>query len=81
MTSGNPGGFCSSHHRSHSLSNQSNQNGRFAQEIVAVEVKSGRTAKRVEQDDHLFPRTTLEGLSQLAPAWGSEAPVAGPPTT
>jgi acetyl-CoA acetyltransferase family protein len=59
--------------RSHTLSNQSNNNGRFAEEIVAVEVKSGRGSKRVEQDDHLFPSTTLEGLSQLPPAFGPES--------
>src|SRR5262249_10382957 len=59
--------------RSHTLSNQSNKNGRFAQEIVPVEVKAGRATKRVELDDHLFPNTTLEGLSQLPPAFGPES--------
>ena len=59
--------------RSHTLSNQSTQNGRFAEEIVAVEVKAGRAAKLVNQDDHLFPSTTLEGLAKLPPAFGPES--------
>src|SRR2546426_11612788 len=59
--------------RSHTLSNCSSQNGRFAEEIVAVEAKAGRAVKRVDKDDHLFPKTTLEGLSQLPPAFGPES--------
>jgi acetyl-CoA acetyltransferase family protein len=59
--------------RSHTLSNRSNTNGRFAEEIVPVEVKQGRKQTTVTQDDHLFPSTTLEGLSQLPPAFGPES--------
>ena len=59
--------------RSHQLGNTATQNGRFAEEIVPVEVKQGKKTLRVEQDDHLFPNTTLEGLARLAPAFGPES--------
>ena len=59
--------------RSHSLSNQANTNGRFAEETVPVEVMQGKKATTVDKDDHLFPSTTLEGLSKLPPAFGPES--------
>ncbi len=59
--------------RSHQLGNQATGNGRFAEEIVPVEVKAGRKSVMVEHDDHLFPSTTLEGLGQLQPAFGPES--------
>jgi len=59
--------------RSHQLGNTATQNGRFAEEIVPVEVKQGKKTLRVDQDDHLFPNTTLEGLARLAPAFGPES--------
>jgi acetyl-CoA acetyltransferase family protein len=46
--------------------------GALAEEIAPVEVKErGRTVK-VEQDDHLRPETTLEGLAALRPAFGKD---------
>ena len=33
----------------------------------------GKKAVLVEKDDHLFPSTTLEGLSKLPPAFGPES--------
>ena len=59
--------------RSHTLSNQANTNGRFAEETVPVQVMQGKKAVLVEKDDHLFPSTTLEGLSKLPPAFGPES--------
>ena len=59
--------------RSHRLGNQAAQNGRFAEEIVPVEVKTGRKTVVVERDDHLFPDTTAEGLAKLSPAFGPES--------
>jgi acetyl-CoA acyltransferase 2 len=59
--------------RSHQRGNTATQNGRFAQEIVAVEVKQGKKSTIVDKDDHLFPNTTLEGLGKLAPAFGPES--------
>ena len=59
--------------RSHQLGNQSTQNGRFAEEIVPVEVKAGRKVTVVDKDDHLFPNTSAEGLAKLPPAFGPES--------
>lgn len=61
--------------RSHELANTANGNGRFAQEIVPVEVKAGRKSTLVEKDDHLFPSTDLGKLSALPPAFGPESTV------
>ncbi len=59
--------------RSHQLGNTATQNGRFAEEIVPIEVKQGKKSFVVNQDDHLFPSTTLEGLAKLPPAFGPES--------
>jgi acetyl-CoA acetyltransferase family protein len=61
--------------RSHRLGNEATQNGRFAEEIVAVEVKQGKKSAKVDKDDHLFPSTTIEGLGALPPAFGPESTV------
>src|SRR5437773_8332344 len=44
--------------RSHRLGNEATRNGRFAEEIVPVEVKQGKKTTVVDKDDHLFPNTT-----------------------
>src|SRR5258705_2077983 len=59
--------------RSHTLANRATTNGRFAEEIVPVEVKSSKGARLVDKDDHLFPSTTIEGLAKLPPAFGPES--------
>ncbi|MBI1796145.1 MAG: acetyl-CoA C-acyltransferase [Candidatus Eisenbacteria bacterium] len=59
--------------RSHTLANAANTNGRFAEERIPVTVQQGRKTTVVDKDDHLFPSTTLEGLSKLAPAFGPES--------
>ena len=43
---------------------------RLSEEVVPVEIKSGKKTVRVERDDHLRPDTTLEGLAALAPSFG-----------
>src|SRR4029078_11070747 len=48
---------------------------RLSEEIVAVDVKSGRKAIRVERDDHLRPDTTLEALAKLPPSFGEHGQV------
>jgi acetyl-CoA acetyltransferase family protein len=48
------------------------QRGIFAEEIVPVEVGSGRKATRVAEDDHPRPETTLEVLAALKPAFGKD---------
>jgi len=42
------------------------------EEIVAVDAPAGRKTVRVEDDDHLRPDTTLEGLAALKPAFGKD---------
>ena len=59
--------------RSHERANAANNNGRFAEEIVPVEVKQGKKVATVDKDDHLFPSTTLEKLAGLPTAFGPES--------
>jgi acetyl-CoA acetyltransferase family protein len=59
--------------RSHERANAANTNGRFAEEIVPVEVKQGKKSVVVDKDDHLFPSTTLEKLAALPTAFGPES--------
>jgi acetyl-CoA acyltransferase 2 len=59
--------------RSHTLGNAATRSGRFAEEIVPVEVKAGRRSMTVTVDDHLFPNTSAEGLAQLPAAFGPES--------
>lgn len=52
------------------------ENGRFAQEIVPVEVKGRRGAVTVvDTDGHPKPQTTLEGLAKLRPAFEKDGSV------
>src|SRR6266576_3009141 len=46
--------------------------GIFAAEIVPVEVKTRKGTDLFEQDDHLRPETTLEGLAKLRPAFSKD---------
>jgi acetyl-CoA acetyltransferase family protein len=48
---------------------------RLSEEVVPVDVRSGRKTVRVEKDDHLRPDTTLEGLAALAPSFGKDGQV------
>jgi acetyl-CoA acyltransferase 2 len=59
--------------RSHTLGNRAATNGRFAEEITPVEVTQGKKSTKVNQDDHLFPNSTIEGLAKLPPAFGPES--------
>jgi acetyl-CoA acetyltransferase family protein len=61
--------------RSHERANAANTNGRFAQEVVPVEVKAGKKSMKVEKDDHLFPGTSIDRLAALPPAFGPESMV------
>lgn len=52
------------------------ENGRFAQEIVPVEVKGRRGAVTVvDTDGHPKPQTTLDGLAKLRPAFEKDGTV------
>lgn len=46
--------------------------GFLAEEIVAVEVKTRKGSVLIDQDDHLRPETTLEGLAKLKPAFAKD---------
>ncbi len=59
--------------RSHERANAANGNGRFAEEIVPVEVKAGKKTVTVTRDDHLFPATSLEKLAALPAAFGPDS--------
>ncbi len=49
--------------------------GRFADEVVPVEIKSRRGVTVVDKDDHLRPETTLEGLAKLPAAFSKDGMV------
>jgi acetyl-CoA acetyltransferase family protein len=46
--------------------------GFFAEEIVAVEVKTRKGSTQVTEDDHPRPETTLGGLAKLKPAFAQD---------
>jgi acetyl-CoA acetyltransferase family protein len=48
---------------------------RLSEEVVGVDVKSGRKSVRVERDDHLRPETTIEALAKLPPSFGKDGQV------
>ena len=48
---------------------------RISEEIVGVDVKSGRKAVRVTRDDHMRPDTTIEALANLPPSFGKDGQV------
>jgi len=48
---------------------------RLSEEVVPVDVGTGRKTIRVEKDDHLRPDTTLEDLARLAPSFGKDGQV------
>jgi len=48
------------------------ESGRFAEEIVPVEIKTRKGPVTVATDDHLFLGATMEGLAKLRPAFGKD---------
>ena len=48
---------------------------RLSEEIVGVDVQSGRKAVRVDRDDHMRPDTTIEALAKLPPSFGKDGQV------
>ncbi len=61
--------------RSHQLGAEAVKSGRFAEEIVPVEIKTRKGVKVVDTDDHIKPETTLEGLAKLPAAFGKDGTV------
>lgn len=58
--------------RSQIEAKRARDSGYFAEEIVPVEVKTRKGNVLVDQDDHLRPETTLEGLAKLKPAFAKD---------
>jgi acetyl-CoA acetyltransferase family protein len=58
--------------RSQKAAAAARERGVFREEIVPVDAPQGRKTVRVEEDDHLRPETTLEGLAALKPAFGKD---------
>lgn len=49
--------------------------GKFAEEIVPVEIKTKKGVKAVDTDEHIRPETTLESLAGLKPAFRREGTI------
>jgi acetyl-CoA acetyltransferase family protein len=49
--------------------------GRFADEVTPVEIKTRKGVTVVDKDDHLRPDTTIEGLAKLPAAFSKEGTV------
>ncbi|MBM3818780.1 MAG: acetyl-CoA C-acyltransferase [Acidimicrobiia bacterium] len=61
--------------RSQQLAGEAWEKGRFADEVVPVEIKTRKGTTLVERDDHLRPDTTLEGLAKLTAAFSKDGTV------
>ena len=48
------------------------ESGRLKEEVVPVELKTRKGTTLFEQDDHMRPDTTLEGLARLKPAFSKD---------
>jgi acetyl-CoA C-acetyltransferase len=59
--------------RSHQLAHQATEDGRLAEEIVTVTVKSRKGENEVAADEAIRPDTTLEVLSKLKAVGGDDA--------
>jgi acetyl-CoA acetyltransferase family protein len=62
-------------YRSHIEGAKAVKAGKFAAEIVPVKVKRGKDEVVIDQDDHIKPDTTIEGLAKLRAAFGKEGTV------
>ncbi len=49
--------------------------GRFAEEVVPVEIKTRKGVQVVDRDDHMRPETTMEILAKLPPAFKRDGTV------
>ena len=59
--------------RSHQLAAKATDDGRLAEEIVAVKVKSKKAENEVAADEAIRPDTTVEVLAKLPPIGGPDA--------
>ncbi len=58
--------------RSQQAAKRARDAGFFTEEIVPVEVKNRKGTVLFDQDDHMRPDTTLEGLAKLRPAFSKD---------
>jgi acetyl-CoA acyltransferase 2 len=61
--------------RSQQLATKAWDDGRFADEVVPVEIKTRKGVTVVDKDDHMRPDTTIEGLGKLPTAFSKEGTV------
>jgi 3-oxoadipyl-CoA thiolase len=61
--------------RSQQKATAARASGRFAKEIIAVEVQQKKETKLISEDEFIKPQTSLEGLSNLKPAFRKEGTV------
>ena len=61
--------------RSHQLGSEAVEKKLFAQEIVPVVIEKRGQKVAIDQDDHIKPDTTLQGLAALRPAFGKDGTV------
>ncbi|HEV3140135.1 MAG TPA: acetyl-CoA C-acetyltransferase [Vicinamibacterales bacterium] len=61
--------------RSQQLADRAWAEGRFADEVVPVEIKTRKGVEVVDRDDHLRPETTIEVLKKLPPAFKKDGTV------
>lgn len=61
--------------RSQQLADRAWKSGIMKDEVVPVEIKTRKGVTLVEQDDHMRPDTTLEGLARLPPAFKKDGTV------
>lgn len=61
--------------RSQQLAAKAWAEGRFTDEVVPVEIKTRKGVTIVDQDDHLRPDTTMEGLAKLPAAFSKDGTV------
>jgi acetyl-CoA acetyltransferase family protein len=61
--------------RSQQLADRALKSGRFAEEIVPVEIKTRKGVQVIDADDHPRPETTLEVLAKLPPAFKKDGTV------
>lgn len=63
--------------RSHQLAAKATEEGKFAEEIVPVEIKSRRGTTMFDQDEHIRADSSLEQLGKLRPAFKKDGTVTG----
>ncbi|WP_406945199.1 thiolase family protein [Halobacillus sp. SY10] len=63
--------------RSHKLAAEARTSGKFAEEIVPVEIKTRKGMQVVDQDEHIREDTNPESLSKLNPAFKKDGTVTG----